>query len=197
MIRVQQALEKLGHLWRLPNIGLGSYGNFEPLKTSNYSKTPHMKPIQMLFDHYSVTSAFPGCVIFPKQDFIQHISPSKFRSCCKHQRIIISVQEQHVSHQHSSTAEKRALRHCQSLGTTLLPSLLLQTVLIFERAKLISHFILSSSNEQNSYMAGMLSSTAYYSTLKSHSFLSFLSLVNGLLLSLLNSGSCPAAERQE
>lgn len=76
--------------------------------------------------------------------------------------------KQHVSHQHSSTAEESALRHCPILGTTLLPSLLLQTVLIFERATLISHFILSSSNEQNSYMAGMLSPMAYYSLLKIH-----------------------------
>lgn len=165
MIRVQQALEKLGYLWRLLNIRLGSYGNLGLLKTSNYSKTPHTKP---LFDHYCVTSTFPGCDILPKHDFKQQISPSKFRSCCKHQRIIFSAQNQHVSHQHSSTAEESALRHCPILGTTLLPSLLLQTVLIFERAKLISHFILSSSNEQNSYMAGMLSPMAYYSLLKIH-----------------------------
>lgn len=152
MIRVQQALEKLGYLWRLLNIGLGSYGNLGLLKISNHSKTPHTK---LLFDHHRVTSAFSGCDFFPNIDFMQYISPSKFRSCCKHQRIIFSVQKQHVSHQQSSTAEKSALRHCPILGTTLLPSLLLQTVLIFERAKLISHFILSSTNEQNSYMAGM------------------------------------------
>jgi len=33
---------------------------------------------------------------------------------------------------------------------------------------LISHFIVSSSNEQNSYMAEMLSSMGYYGMLKSH-----------------------------
>lgn len=91
MIGVQQVLEKLGYLWRLLNIGLGSYGNHGPIKISNNSKTPHTKPLS---DHYCVTSAFPACDIFPKHDFMQYISPSKFRSWCKHQRIIFSVQKQ-------------------------------------------------------------------------------------------------------
>lgn len=124
------------------------------------------------------------------------ISPSKFRSCCICQRTIFS--------NYCSTYAPPAPQHCRELGTEallrqdmeLLSSLLLQTVLIFKRAKLISHFILSSSNEQNSYMAEMVSSTACYSLLKDHEFLCFLPLVNKLL-SLLNLSSCLVAERQE
>lgn len=66
MVRVQQTLEKLGYLWRLLNVGLGTYENLNLLKTSNYSKTSQTNP---LFDHYSITPAFLGCDIFHKQDF--------------------------------------------------------------------------------------------------------------------------------
>lgn len=66
MVRLQQALEKLGYLWRLLNVGLGTYENLNLLKTSNYSKNSQTNP---LFDHYSITPAFLGCDIFHKRDF--------------------------------------------------------------------------------------------------------------------------------
>lgn len=65
MIRVQQALEKLGYLWRILNMGLSSQGNFVLFKTSNYSKTPHThtKP---LLTTTMLLLLFQGVIFFLK-----------------------------------------------------------------------------------------------------------------------------------
>lgn len=52
-------------------------------------KKPTNNPLP--FDPYSITSTFLGCMIFHKQDFLQYISPSKFRSHCTCQRMIFST----------------------------------------------------------------------------------------------------------